>query len=285
MKTIRLLYPDFLAGGGISTYYFGSNLLSHIVPANENQPLVKVPLAAPDGKERSIKDGIYAKDEVISTIKSAMSAIKAAKPDKIITLGGNCMVSQAPFDYLHGLYKDLGIVWIDAHPDVSLPQNGYANAHAMVLASLLGRENVAFSALLENEPFRANELLYIGLQGLHEYQKQFLNQMNVAYKVQSESFISDDEIKGFLARFKHVLVHFDVDVLDERFFHSTYFANPALKGDGSGGGVMKMQKLSALLGLISANADIVGFSVAEYLPFDEEQLCAALGQVALFTQG
>lgn len=39
MKTIRLLYPDHLSGG-LDTYYFGANLLAHILPANENQPLL-----------------------------------------------------------------------------------------------------------------------------------------------------------------------------------------------------------------------------------------------------
>lgn len=40
MKTIRLLYPDYL-GSGLETCYFGANLLTHILPINENQPLQK----------------------------------------------------------------------------------------------------------------------------------------------------------------------------------------------------------------------------------------------------
>ena len=59
--------------------------------------------------------------------------IERENPDKIITIGGNCIVSLAPFDYLHGKYGDTGIIWLDAHPDVSTPQDGYAYAHAMVL--------------------------------------------------------------------------------------------------------------------------------------------------------
>ena len=39
----------------------------------------------------------------------------------------------------------------------------------------------------------------------------------IKYKVQDENFVSDDEIKDFI--FDHILVHFDIDVLDERFFH------------------------------------------------------------------
>ena len=36
MKTIRLLYPDF-ASGGLDEYYFGSNLMAHILPKNDKQ--------------------------------------------------------------------------------------------------------------------------------------------------------------------------------------------------------------------------------------------------------
>ena len=59
MKTIRLLYPDYLSGG-LDTYYFGANLLSHILPQNESQPLLRVELAPPDGRERPVTEGIYA---------------------------------------------------------------------------------------------------------------------------------------------------------------------------------------------------------------------------------
>ena len=33
--------------------------------------------------------------------------IAQEKPEKIITLRGNCLVSQAPFDYLKGKYGNL----------------------------------------------------------------------------------------------------------------------------------------------------------------------------------
>ena len=50
--------------------------------------------------------------------------------------------------------------------------------------------------------------------------------------MQTEDFISDEEIQSFLQRFDHILVHLDIDVLDPWLFHSTYFANPSLTGDG-----------------------------------------------------
>ena len=54
-------------------------------------------------------------------------------------------------------------------------------------------------------------------------------------------------MRKFMDRFDHILVHLDIDVLDPALFHSTYFANPELVGDGSGGGRMTMDKLTEVL--------------------------------------
>lgn len=283
MKTIRLLYPDWLSGG-LETYYFGANLLQHILPANPNQPLVKVEVARPDGQPRTIQDGIAGKNEVLSGIRAAQKVIEENRPQKIITIGGNCLVSQAPFDYLHGLYPDAGIIWIDAHPDVSMAKDGYPNAHAMVLGALLGKGEKSMVEMLKNPPFKPNELLYVGLQGLHDYQAQFLDELGVNHKIQTEKFLTGEEIATFTEKFDHILVHLDIDVLNPQYFHSTYFANPELVGDGSGGGKMRPDQLSQILQTISRSSDIVGFTVAEYLPFDEERLSKMFGSLELFTK-
>ena len=189
MRTIRLLYPDWLSGG-LETYCFGANLLQHILPDNPNQPLVKVDIKAPDGSTREIEDGIVGKSEVLAGIQAAQEVIAQNHPDRIITLGGNCLVSQAPFDYLHGLYPNTGIIWIDAHPDVSMAKDDYPNAHAMVLGALLGKGEKALVDTLCNPPFKPNELLYVGLQGLHDYQAQFLDRLGVNYKIQTDDFVA-----------------------------------------------------------------------------------------------
>ena len=152
MKTIRLLYPDHVSGG-LETYYFGAHLLAHILPANDKQPLIKVNVTPPDGREKPIEDGIYGKPEVIGGIQEAKIKLNAENPDKVITIGGNCLVSLAPFDYLHGKYKNTGMIWIDAHPDVSTVKDGYPNAHAMVLGSLLGGGDESLTEWMENRNF------------------------------------------------------------------------------------------------------------------------------------
>ena len=77
--------------------------------------MIKVDIAPPDDKEKEIVDGIYARADVIAGVKDATDKISSENPDKIITIGGTCFVSFAPFDYLKGRYENVGIIWIDAH--------------------------------------------------------------------------------------------------------------------------------------------------------------------------
>lgn len=54
MKTIRLLYPDYISGG-LDTYYFGAKLLQYILPKNKNQPLVEVDIMPPNGEKSQLQ--------------------------------------------------------------------------------------------------------------------------------------------------------------------------------------------------------------------------------------
>ena len=106
-----------------------------------------------------------------------------------------------------------------------------------------------------------------------------MNDKNVTYRAQTDNAISDDEIKSFMCRFDHMLIHLDIDVLDASQFHSTYFANKELVGDGSGSGRMSMKTLARALKCITENTDVVGFTIAEYLPFDEYKLHNMLADI------
>ena len=44
-----------------------------------------------------------------------------------------------------------------------------------------------------------------------------------------------------------------------------------------------MEKLSEMLHLITRNSDVVGFTVAEYLPLDEHRLNKTLSEINIFT--
>ena len=137
---------------------------------------------------------------------------------------------------------------------------------------------------MKNKKFKSDEILYVGLQEIHDYQEKFLKEKNINYKIQTDRFLTNEEIKDFIKKFDHILVHLDIDVLDEKLFHSTYFASKELVGDGSGSGKMAMEKLSEILAVIDKNADVVGFTIAEYLPFDEHKLNKIFTNISMFTK-
>ena len=172
---------------------------------------------------------------MLDGVRDAQAKLEQCRPERVITIGGTCLVSLAPFDYLHGFGGRTGIIWLDAHPDVSLPENGYPQAHAMVLGALLGRGAGPLREVMRHAPFRPDELLYVGLQGCWITGALFARG-RVPFRMQAESFVSDDELRAFMSRFDRLLVHLDVDVLDPRFFHATYFAHPDLVGTARGAG-------------------------------------------------
>jgi arginase len=69
-----------------------------------------------------LADGIEAKQVILTQLAQALEVIRQHDPARIITLGGECAISVAPFSELARRYgDDLAIVWIDSHPDVGTP--------------------------------------------------------------------------------------------------------------------------------------------------------------------
>jgi arginase len=68
-----------------------------------------------------------------------LEVIREHNPARIVTLGGECAVSVAPFAALADRYGEgLAIVWIDSHPDIGTPASQYPGFHAMAVAALIG---------------------------------------------------------------------------------------------------------------------------------------------------
>jgi arginase len=65
-----------------------------------------------------------------------------------------------------------------------------------------------------------------------------------------------------------VAVHFDVDVLDSAHYDFLLFRNPSAGPDAFEGvarGRMRFAQISGILNAVTAEADIVGLAITEYL--------------------
>ena len=283
-KTIRLIAPDWQAGDN-HVYYFGSQLLNWLAPENPDQKEVTVPIIDPAKTTTKLtkENGVTAQSAVKQNVTMALDAINEENPDKIITLGGNCLVSQAPFSYLKEKYGDnVGIIWLDAHPDISDP-SFFQNEHAMVLANLIGKGDPELAQLVK-KPFSPEDILYVGLQEPTADEKVILPKLGIDYSIENNQQVDIEKIQKWIDQhnFEQIVIHFDIDVLDSNLFFDQYFSKPGVQNYGVSGGVLAPDKAIKILADLSKNNDVVGLTIAEYLPWSALKLKELMRKVDIF---
>ena len=270
-KTIRLIYPQW-QGGDITRwipeisdpalaargYFLGAQLLDFLAPNNGQQKFT-VPINT-DIKERKVVDGVLDRDDIALQTKAALDILNIERPDKIITLGGECSVSVAPFTYLANKYKeDIAMVWIDAHPDITLPGDVYTGYHAMAVTACMGLGDKKIISQLPAK-ISPDKILFVGLRDWerdeikvrqHEYGIKHLTPEDVA----TDSSTVTSWLKGCGA--SHVVVHFDMDVLDP----TDIIAAVGVVPNG-----MKMDEVVRIINDIANEKELVGLTVAEPMP-------------------
>lgn len=270
-KTIRLIYPQW-QGGDITRwipeisdpalaargYFLGAQLLDFLAPDNGQQKFT-VPINT-DIKERKTVDGVLDRDDIALQTKAALDILNIERPDKIITLGGECSVSVAPFTYLANKYKeDIAMVWIDAHPDITLPGDVYTGYHAMAVTACMGLGDKKIISQLPAK-ISPDKILFVGLRDWerdevkvrqHEYGIKHLTPKDVA----TDSSTVTSWLKGCGA--SHVVVHFDMDVLDP----TDIIAAVGVVPNG-----MKIDEVVRIINDIANEKELVGLTVAEPMP-------------------
>lgn len=281
-KVIRLIAPDW-QGGNKKEYYFGAKLLSFIAPRNSNQKDIRLDIEEPSDTKLTKENGVIAQFAVRRNVQLATKVLEEEKPDKVITFGGSCLISQAPFDYLHGIYGEkLGIIWLDAHPDISTP-NEYYHEHAMVLGNLLGAGDPILSQDVKF-PFLPKQFLHVGLQKLLECEEKLFQELKIEYKIQDEESLNFTQIQEWIERngFTKIAIHLDLDVLDPKLFRCLYFSEPNITEFPSSAGKMTLEELLEILLNLFKENDVVGFSIAEFLPWDIINLKNLLSKLSIF---
>lgn len=267
---IRLLYPQW-QGGNIAGllpelepdkasrgYILGSFMLNFLAPKTKNQTLT-VPVS--DNINRIEENGILGYKEILKQTKDALKILEEANPNKIAVLGGECSVSVVPFTYLAKKYNnDIAIVWIDAHPDITLPDdktyNGY---HAMAVSAITGKGDEKIIAKLPAK-INSDRILFIGLrdwerQQIKDRQKEYGIKHLTSEEVSNDSKKVIEWLKALNTR--HVAIHFDMDVLDPK----EIIAAAGVVQNG-----MKINEVVRVINDIAKEFDIVGLTVAEPMP-------------------
>lgn len=283
-KTLRLIFPQW-QGGVNPPYHFGSMLLSQLSPAATG-PVEEVPVAAPTDAALPTENGIIARSALLKQAADARAIIDRHAPDRLVVLGGDCLVDLAPFAYLNERYDgDLAVLWVDSHPDIATPAQ-MPNAHAMVLGNLLGQGAPEFTAAVPR-PVKPEDVLFLGLHAPSDWEAGEMTRLGLR-SVSPEMLTAEGStpvLDWFRATGKrHLAVHFDLDVLDPSTFRSLLFAKPGLPEgafDGVAQGKLTMAQVVKVLSEVAQEADIIGLGITEHLPWDAMALRDMLTQLPL----
>lgn len=276
-KTLRLLMPQWQGGdydlsvGSGELYPLGARLLAFLAPKSETET-VEVPIAPySPGSKRTKENGVVNQDVVIRQMKAARDILEEKQPDRLVTFGGECLVSQAPFDYLNGRYKgNLGVLWIDAHPDISTPKN-HDREHAMVLGNLLGRGDPIMAREVKN-PIKPEQALLVGMEKFDSPKElETIEALKLPVLPPQAIAENSDAVIKWLQdnKIENLAIHLDVDCLDPKIFYSQLTSDPgASEPYPTVKGQLNFAQIMRLLGDISRHVSIVGLTIAEYMPWD-----------------
>lgn len=280
-KTLRLLMPEWQGGdydlsvGSGELYPLGARLLAFLAPQSGEETIeVPVPAYKP-GFKREKENGVYNQEATIAIMKAAAAILAEKRPDRVITFGGECLVSQAPFDYLNGRYNgDLAILWIDAHPDISTPAN-HDREHAMVLGNLLGGGDPVMAKEVARR-FSPDQVLLLG-QSAFDSPAEVEIIKKLGLRVLPPEAIANgnapviDWLKA--GGFKNLAVHLDLDSLDPAFFYSQLSNDPfAEEKYPTVKGKLRLDRIASLLAEAGEAVNIAGLTIAEYIPWDAYSL-------------
>lgn len=284
-RTLRLLFPQGQGGNG-QAYAAGARLLSFMAPGNGDET-VEVPVKPFDSELAELEGGVFWRSDLKVQLASAHDILASKQPDRVVVFGGDCLVQQAPLAYLNEKYRGrLGILWIDAHPDVATPKYRQT-AHTMVLGNLLGLGDKEFSATVPF-PMAGRKVAFAGLTNTFPYEDEVISSSG-AYRFFVEKDTIGETISDWIRNenIDKLAIHLDIDVLDPQIFRSTMFArpDPSTAGPNPRRGLMSMPQLKAILAAATQSADVVGFGITEYMPWDAISLTEIMASLPIFQRG
>ncbi|GAB3440433.1 arginase family protein [Phycicoccus ginsengisoli] len=238
-------------------YGVGGQLTALLAP-DHHGPTARVPV--PEYTEDlPVVDGIVGKHEVIRQHEEALTLIRQAGADKIVTLGGTCAVSLTPFSYLAQRYPDdLAVVWLDSHADSNLPGGPNCGFNTMVVSHLSGHgETDVLNHLPATVP--PQRILLAGVHGWDDQDSHTHEGWGLQLVPPADEKDFIDRVLAWLraSGARHVAIHFDLDVInsDEHAF------GMAWEPDG-----ISRATATNTIAKIAAEFDLVGLTVAEFVP-------------------
>lgn len=139
-----------------------------------------------------------------------------------VTLGGDHSISIGSISAVSKIKKNIGLIWIDAHPDSNTDKTTLTgNIHGMPLSSLLGKGYPKLVNFLFTGPkVKAENTVIIGAKDIDQAERKILKKLKVLmYTIDDieEKGISEivkTALKRISKNISHLHVSLDLDVID-----------------------------------------------------------------------
>ncbi|ETF01578.1 arginase [Advenella kashmirensis W13003] len=284
-KSLRLIFPLW-QGGDNPPYYLGSKLLAWLAP-EPTGPVEEVPVEPSGNVALPVENKMRGRSVLVRQTQAAQDIVQRRQPDSVVVLGGDCLVSLAPFAWLSERYGDkLGVLWIDSHPDVQNPEQ-YSNAHAHVLGTLMGQGDPDLTRFV-SRPISPRNVMIAGIHSPLPHEAAFIARHGIRTCAPEAVREGAEPVMQWLDEscIEVLAIHFDLDVLDPAHFRSVLFARPGRGQDDFGNvaeGKLDISDVLQLIRQVASKKKVVGLTLAEHLPWDAVNLRTMLAQLPLLS--
>ena len=258
-NTMVLFFPQYQAGYMPSTIPVGTPFLREMWQSAPR--FAEVPLQPTDPDFPDIQGNIRFRKILTRQLLDALDVLNDARPDSILTTGGDCGASFAPIAYMNEKYNGkIGVVWVDAHADIHSPSTSPSgNFHGMVLRNLMGQKEFDVQPSL---PLHAGQIAYLGLRDTEAEEDEIIAEKGIPRFSAQEIMKDNQPLDAVIAHFKkngvtHLHLHVDCDVMDEKFFPHVHVPEP----DG-----LTLPRLLEVLQYLRGQMPMASCCLTEYAP-------------------
>src|SRR6185503_2452795 len=220
-------------------------------------------IAVPDGHEVTNDAGVFGLGEIVEQAAAALRWLDEAKPERLLTIGGDCGSDFAPLAWQAARWGDeLGVLYLDAHGDLNTPASSPSGRfHGMILRAALGEGAPALIALQPRAPagtgrLSEDQVIMAGVRDLDPVEHDFL----AASRIQClplRAIFDGGTLAAVLAhRATRWHIHFDLDVLDPRDFPDVTVPTPTGPS---------LRSVTHLLVELVTQRHVVGITVTEHV--------------------
>lgn len=234
----------------------GARVLQDLFPGARSGHEVFVDTTMHSPKRHGVRDfELYRKG-----LRSIRTILEERSPDQLVLLGGGCAASIATVWYLKRRYRQLRVIWIDAHGDLNTPESSASGyLHGMALGVIT--DHAAHRLFFADEgPLPYDRLALVGQKIFDPAEAKAIERHSI------RRFAAEDigPLGTFCAaRSGPVYVHLDLDAM-----HPAVYANP--KCDIPAG--IDFDRLALLLTTIADNAPVVGIAIVENAESDRTRV-------------